>query len=153
MFKYWLFLHFAGISIWVGSLLAVALILIMMKKHLGSKELSTIVKKMTRVVNTLVHPSAFFVLLSGIFMIISMNFGDSSKPFYLEFMERIGGVTVLFTIIAVSIFGRRVVKKLSTLEKEGNVITHPGSINTYITMMLVSVLLVLAVIFVVSFRF
>ncbi|MCR2821654.1 hypothetical protein [Lederbergia panacisoli] len=153
MFKYWLFLHFAGISVWVGSLLAVAIILFMMKKHLGSKELSTIVKKMTKVVNSIVHPSAFFVLLSGIFMIIAMNFGDSPKPFYLEFMERIGGVTVLFTIIAVSIFGRRVVKKFNTLEKEGSVVTHPASINMYITMMLISVLLVLSVIFVVSFRF
>jgi len=153
MFKYWLFLHFAGVSIWTGSLLAVTIILIMMKKHLGSKELSTIVKKLTKIVNTLVHPSAFFVLLSGIFMIIAMNFGDSPKPFYLDFMERIGGVTVLFTIIAVSIFGRRVVKKFNLLEKEGSVITHPRSINTYITSMLLSVLLVFVVIFVVSFRF
>ncbi|MBS4219684.1 hypothetical protein KHA96_15325 [Bacillus sp. FJAT-49711] len=153
MFKYWLFLHFAGISIWVGSLLTVTILLFIVKKHLGSKELSTIVKKMTKVVNTLIHPSAFFVLLSGIFMMIAMNFGDSPKPFYLEFMERIGGMTVLFTIIAVSIFGRKVVKKFNTLEKEGSLIAHPASINTYITMMLISVLLVLTVIFVVSFKF
>ncbi|HEY4552026.1 MAG TPA: hypothetical protein VIG80_02415 [Bacillaceae bacterium] len=153
MFKFWLFLHFAGISIWVGSLLAVTLILLMMKKHLGSKELSTIVKKITRVVNMLVHPSAFFVLISGIFMIVSMNFGDTAKPFYLNFMERFGGVAILFTFIAISLVGRKFVKKLNSLEKEGSVIKHSRSFNSYISMMLASVAFVFVTIFVVSFRF
>ncbi len=151
MFKFWLFLHFTGLSIWLGSLLTITFILVMMKKHLGSKELSTIVKKITRIGNILVHPSAFFVLLSGVFMIISMNLG--SKPFYLAFMERVGGVTVLFTIIGVSLFGRQLVKKLTQLEEDGGVLKHTRSINSYIMMMLLSILLVLAVIFVVSFRF
>ncbi|WP_062106894.1 hypothetical protein [Bacillus niameyensis] len=153
MFKFWLFLHFTGLSIWVGSLIAIALILVMMKKHLGSKELSTIVKKVTKVSNLLVHPSAFFVLISGVFMIISMNFGDATKPFYLAFMERIGGVTVLFSIIAISLFGRRLVKKLNNLEMEGGILKHTGSLNTYVAVMFASLLLILSVIFVVSFRF
>ncbi|KRG12261.1 hypothetical protein [Lederbergia galactosidilytica] len=151
MFKFWLFLHFTGLSIWLGSLLAIILILVMMKKHLGSKELSAIVKKITRIGNILVHPSAFFVLLSGVLMIISMNL--NAKPFYLAFMERVGGITVLITIIGVSLFGRKLVKKLTQLEVDGEVLKHTRSINNYIMMMLLSILLVLAVIFVVSFRF
>ncbi|MBS4205566.1 hypothetical protein [Lederbergia citrea] len=153
MFKFWLFLHFTGISIWVGALLAVTFILLMMRKNLGSKESSTIVKKMTRVVNMLVHPSAFFVLISGVFMIISMNFGDASKPFYLNFMERFGGGAILFTIIAISFVGRKLVKKLNAQEKDGHVIKHSSSLSNYIAMMLTSVACVLATIFIVSFRF
>jgi putative copper export protein len=153
MFKFWLFLHFTGISIWVGSLLAVTLILLTMKKYLGSKELSTIVKKITRIVNILVHPSAFFVLVSGVFMIISMNYGDNPKPFYLNFMERFGGSTILFSIILISIFGRRLVKRLNILEKDGSENKQSSTINSYITILLASVVFVFATIFVVSFRF
>src|SRR5690625_1835383 len=103
MFSFWLFTHFIGFAIWGGALIAVTCILFMMKRHLGSVELSTIVKKITRIVNILVHPSAFLVLVSGIFMIISFNFGDAGKPFYMEFMERVGGVAVLFTVIGISL--------------------------------------------------
>lgn len=153
MFKMWLFLHLTGISIWVGSLLAVIFILFMMKRHLGSKELATIVKKIVRIVNILVHPSAFIVLLSGIFMIVMMNFGDAAKPFWLTFMERFGGGIILFTMIAVGFVGRSLVKKLRAVEGGEATYKHSPSFTNYILMMTLSVVSVIAIIFVVSFRF
>jgi hypothetical protein len=104
-------------------------------------------------INVLVHPSALFVLFSGVFMMKDMNFGDTIRPFYIVFMERFGGGSVLFTLIAVSLVGQRLVKKLNILEKEGSVIKHLPSINMYIIMNLLSIALVVATIFVVSFRF
>ena len=153
MFKMWLFLHLTGISIWVGSLLAVVIILAMMKRHLGSKELSTIVKKIIRIVNILVHPSALIVLLSGIFMIVMMNFGDAAKPFWLTFMERFGGGIILFTMIAVGFVGRSLVKKLRAIETGDAEKHYSPSFTSYIATITISTISVIAIIFVVSFRF
>ncbi|MBO1005708.1 hypothetical protein [Pseudogracilibacillus auburnensis] len=153
MYSFWLFLHITSISIWAGSSLVIAISFIMLKKHLGSIELSKVVKKMTRMINFLVHSSALFVLISGVFMMMDMNFGDTVRPFYIAFMERFGGGAILFSLITVSLAGRKLVKKLTILEKEGSVIKHLPSINMYIAMNLVSVGFIVATIFVVSFRF
>ncbi len=153
--KTWLFLHLTGVSIWAGSILAVLFILLMIKKHLGSKELSVIVKRIIRIMHFLVHPSAVLVLVSGIFMIVTMGI-DQNKPFWLSFMEKFGGVVVMFTIIAMSIAGRALVKRLSKLEgDEGNkTMSSKGFIfNSYIMTMAVSVVSIFSVILVVTFRF
>lgn len=152
MFKAWFFLHLTGVSIWAGSILAVIIILSMMKKHLGSKELSNIVKKIVRIINMLVHPSAFIVLLSGVFMIVSMGLGND-KPFWLNFMEKFGGMLVLFSIIAISLAGNALVKKLSAMEKGESTIKASGSLNRYMLMLSLSAASVFSTILVVAFRF
>ncbi len=152
MFKAWLFLHLTGISIWAGSILAVIFILAMMKKHLGSKELSNIVKKIIRIINILVHPSAFIVLLSGIFMIVSMGLG-ADKPFWLNFMEKFGSMVILFSIIAISLAGRALAKKLSGTEKGESTINALVSLKGYLTVMSMSVVSVFSTILIVAFRF
>lgn len=152
MYQAWLFLHLTGISIWSGSILAVILILMMMKKHLGSKELSNIIKKIVRIINMLVHPSAFIVLVSGIFMIVSLGLG-MNKPFWLNFMEKFGGVVIMFSIIAISFAGRALVKKLNAMEKGESTIKAPVSFNNYMTVMTLSALSVFSTILVVAFKF
>lgn len=155
MFQTWLFLHLTGVTVWAGSMLTVLFILLMMRKHLGSKELATVVKKIVRIMNVMVHPSSVLVLVSGIFMIITMGIGQD-RPFWLNFMERFGGVAVMFTIIAMSIASRRLVHKLSKLSTGGSPMheTKKGSpLRFYLMTMAVSVASVFAVILVVAYRF
>lgn len=151
MFSTWLFLHLAGISIWSGSILAVLLILGMMKKHLGSKELANIVNKIVRVINMLVHPSAFIVLLSGIFMIVE-RWSGSNKPLWLNFMEKFGGMAVMLSIIAIGFASMMLSKKLKALDRGGSSFKVPVSLNGYMLVMALSFVSVVSTIFVVSFR-
>ncbi|MDF2661905.1 MAG: hypothetical protein K0Q94_4696 [Paenibacillus sp.] len=148
MYGFMLFIHLTGLSIWLGSLVAVAILLTAMKKMLPSADVSGIVRKTVRTFNLLTHPSAFLVLISGVFMILEMGLG-SDKPFWLIYMERGGGMIVLLFIIVISIMGRRLMKRIAG----GDVQAASSSISSYVTGLSLSTVLVLSVVFVVSGKF
>lgn len=86
-------------------------------------------------------------------MMISVNFGEATKPFYFNFMNQFGGVTILFSIISISISGRKLVKQLNDLEKKGGVIKNIGGLNMFIMILLITIVLILTVSIVVIFKY
>lgn len=148
MYGFWLFIHFTGLSIWLGSLVAVAILLMAMRKQLHSADIGALVKKTVRTFNLLTHPSAFLVLISGVFMILKLGM-ESDKPFWLIYMERGGGMIILLFIIVISIMGRRLMKRISG----NNSASASTSINSYVSGLTVSIVAVLSVVFVVSGKF
>ncbi|MDF2716175.1 MAG: hypothetical protein K0R28_3100 [Paenibacillus sp.] len=148
MYGFWLFIHLSGLCVWLGSLVAVGILLSAMKKQIHSADVGALVKKTVRTFNLLTHPSAFLVLVSGVLMLLQMGLG-SDKPFWMIYMERVGGMVILLFIVVISMMGRRLVKRLS-----GNVAhATSSSITSYVTGLAVSSVLVLSIIFVVSGKY
>jgi putative copper export protein len=148
MYGFWLFIHLSGLCVWLGSLVAVGILLSAMKKQIHSADVGALVKKTVRTFNFLTHPSAFLVLISGVLMLLQMGIG-SDKPFWMIYMERVGGMVILLFIIVISIMGRRLVKRISS----GGVQSASSSISSYVTGLAVSSALVFSIIFVVSGKY
>lgn len=74
-------------------------------KYRGRKKL---VLMLIRTFKAMTHLSAIIVLISGIYRVVQMNFGDAAKSFWLSYMEMAGGMIVLLGIILLAILGRRV---------------------------------------------
>ncbi|MNZ96528.1 hypothetical protein D3C78_1157250 [compost metagenome] len=81
-------------------------------------------------------------------MRIGMDKHDSF-PFWLIFMEQAGATIILVFIIALSIMGKKVTKKLQS----SDVAVAQKSIQTFVITTLVLAAAVLAVIYVVSAKF
>jgi putative copper export protein len=149
MFGFMLFLHLAGISVWLGSIVTIAILLLVIKKQIDSDVGRSLVKKMIGIFNMLTHPSSFIVLVSGIVMIVKLGSSETGKPFWLNYMEQVGGMVVLLFIIVLSILGRRVMKRIAG----ANIQLASSGISFYVTGMLVTTLLILSVVFVVAGKY
>ncbi|KIL42223.1 hypothetical protein SD70_01345 [Gordoniibacillus kamchatkensis] len=147
MFGVFLFLHLAGLSIWVGSIAAIAVMLVLMKKQLESKAVGALAQRTVRTFNMITHPSSFLVLISGVLMLVGMGMThESDKPFWMHYMEKAGGTFILLFIIVISILGKKLVKKLIA----GNERDAAAGINKYVYGMTVSLAFILSVVYVVS---
>lgn len=106
--------------------------------------------KAVRLMNRVVHPSALFILVSGIMMFVEMGLG-SDKPFWLIFMERGGTVVLLLSIVWVTLQGNKLKKKLEgkSMKKQ---VSLTSLCSRYSTSAAVSVLLALVVVLVVSLK-
>lgn len=99
------------------------------------------------------YPATIIVLISGIYRVVQMNFGDTEKPFWLNYMEMAGGMFVLFGIILTAILGRGVIKLLSSKKVTTIDMAVVGKrLSVYLITVVLVMLLVLSVGFVVSFR-
>lgn len=119
MYEIYYILHIVGVALWIGSFMAFGFLLRSLVKQGSQIDHFTIVIKRIRLwVNVGVLPSALIVLLTGVGMILQFN--RDSLPFYLQFMEQFGSLTILFTIVILTIYGRQLRKKLHglTLKKE-----------------------------------
>lgn len=153
MFGFLLFLHLSGMAVWLGSLIAVGIMLIMLGRQLHSEESRVLVRKIVKAFNLLTHPSSFIVLLSGGLMIMKMGLGDD-KPFWMVYMERGGGMIILLSIVVLSILGRKMLKKLSAASTTGtaaSTVSVPSAITSrFAASMFVTAFLVVSVVYVVS---
>ncbi|UTR08644.1 hypothetical protein MM300_11800 [Evansella sp. LMS18] len=105
-------LHIVGIALWIGSFAAFGFLLrSLVKKGEGLDNHSFILEKIRRWVNLGILPGLFIVLITGVFMIL--QFERESMPFYLSFMEQAGTMVILLTIVFVSIYSRKMGKKLN----------------------------------------
>lgn len=152
MFTFWLFLHVTGLTIWIGGLITFIFILSMLKRHLGSKEVSLIFKKIVRISYILLHPSAILAGISGFAMMITTNAPNTSQPFHLQWMEQIGSITIILSIIAISFGGQHLINNLQTLEQKGSVIKNLRSLNIYIAILISSLLLIASIGIIVIFH-
>ncbi|MEK3917797.1 hypothetical protein [Paenibacillus sp. FSL H7-0331] len=146
MFGFMLFLHLAGLVIWLGSLFAIMIMLIMLNKQLGSLESNTLAQRIIRTFSRFAHPSAVFVLISGILMIIQMGMG-SGKPLWLEVMEKGGGTIILLGLIFTGILGSKVKKRLSIPGE-----AHHVKLSGYMFAISTVIVLTLSVVLVVSLK-
>ncbi|MEK3724087.1 hypothetical protein [Paenibacillus sp. FSL H8-0034] len=146
MFGFMLFLHLTGLVIWLGSLFAIVIMLIMLNKQLGSLESNTLAQRIIRTFSRFAHPSAVFVLISGVLMIIQMGMGPG-KPLWLEVMEKGGGTIILLGLIFTGILGSKVKKRLSIPGE-----TQPIKLSGYMIAMSMVIVLTLSVVLVVSLK-
>ncbi|WP_256756980.1 hypothetical protein [Cohnella sp. WQ 127256] len=145
-----LFLHLGGLSVWLGSAVMVALQLMIMKRNIQATDISSLTSKTIRVFTRVTHPSAFLVLLSGIWMLMRIGMENHDNfPFWLKFMEMFGSMVILIFIITVSILGKKVIKRIA----EGNWSLVGKSIITFIIVTLIFAVLAFVIIFVVSGKY
>lgn len=146
-----LFLHLAGLAIWVGSLLSLAVITLMSRSHADSGYVRSLVRKITGAFSTWVHPSAIVVLVSGIILIANM-YGDGQRPFWLDYMEMGGMVIIFLSIIVLGLFSNRKVRK-PLAASNGETTPIKKGLTAYGLLLTLFILLILSVIFVVAFKF
>ena len=144
-----LFFHLSGLAIWLGSLVAATIMLALTKKQPELSGSVFLVRRTVRVFNMLTHPSAFIVLLTGVLMILTRDYGDGG--FWLNYMQNVGGVIVLLSIIVLSILSGKIVNKKALAEGE-EIRVQGEKLGTFITVALITIILVLSVILVVSYR-
>ncbi|QKS73133.1 hypothetical protein FLK61_23560 [Paenalkalicoccus suaedae] len=107
-------LHIAGLALWIGSFVAFGYLLrSLVKSSYGLENITPVLARIRRWVNIGMVPSAIVVMATGVFMIIQLN--RETLPFYLLFMEQAGSMVILITVIMVSIYSRKLRKKLQGL--------------------------------------
>lgn len=130
--------------------MANALVMLLSKRQAASQETTALIRRMLRTFGWLTHPGAVLVLISGIIMIVDMNWDGAQKPLWLNYMERGGGVIILASIVLTAIWGRSMSKRLQSTQHDGSAVAVSGSL--YITSLLLILAAILSVILVVSFR-
>ncbi|MED0673367.1 hypothetical protein P4S95_24645 [Aneurinibacillus aneurinilyticus] len=143
MFGFMLFLHLTGLFTWLGSLFAIVVMLLILKKQLGSQESNTLAKRVIHIFSMFAHPSAVIVLISGVVMIVQMEIGPN-KPFWLDMMEKGGGTIILLALVLTGILGSKVKKRLSIGQNQN--IRMSG----YLTMLTTFMILIVSVVLIVS---
>lgn len=152
MYELHTFIHIIGFIIWMGLLVALAIFLPMLKNQLDTDLGRNVVCKVIRIFNALTFLSAIAVLVSGIFRVV-IRWGDIDKPFWLLYMEMGGGMIVLLAIVVMALLGRRVTKPLSSRSGTVDTADVKKRLSTYIAASVLILLLVVSVVFVVSYRF
>lgn len=153
MYEFFTFLHIIGFVVWLGFLISVAIILPMFMNQLDTDLGRNTVRKVIRIFSATSYLAAIAVLVSGIFRVVQMNFGDAAKPFWLNYMEMGGGMIVMAGIFFMLVLGRRVTKPLSSRNASMDVSVIKKRLAAYLTAVVVIMLVVLSVIVVVSFKF
>jgi len=146
MYGWMLFIHLAGLATWFGVTLMGVIMLLTVKGRLAESNLASVAQGTIRNINRVTHPAAFLVLASGLYMVMQWDHED--MPFWLAFMERVGGMTILLFMILLSIFGSKLKKKLA--QADGALAAK--SISNYAVISFIFLLCILAVTLVVSLK-
>lgn len=148
MYGSMLFLHLTSLVLWMGSLVSILILIMLAKRQMASQEVKTLARRAIRTFSWLAHPSSIIVLASGVFMIIELKL--SSKPLWLDYMEKGGGTIILAAIVLTIIFGRKAIKNLE-VQSDGNpaaTIVSP----MFATVLAALIVAILSVVLVVSLR-
>lgn len=146
MYELMFFLHITGIAAWFGVAIMSALILLRLKPQLAQAGMMDTAQWTVRMFNRIAHPAATIVLLSGAIMV--MEWDHKNLPFWMAFMERLGGLVILLYLIVISIMGRGMKKKLAG----GDTAAASSAIGKYVSGVLIFSVLVLAVVLVASMK-
>lgn len=146
MYGWMFFIHLAGLAAWFGVTLMGVLMLLSVKGKLAEANLTSVAQTIVRNINRVTHPAAFLVLASGLYMILQWD--RDGMPFWLAFMERVGGMVIILFMIILSIFGAKLRKKLAQSDGAG----AAKSISTYAMVTFIFLLGILAVTLVVSLK-
>ena len=146
MYSWMFFIHLAGLAAWFGVTLMGVLMLLSVKGKLAEANLPAVAQTVIRNINRVTHPAAFLVLASGLYMIMQLE--RDGMPFWLAFMERVGGMTTILFMIILSILGGKLRKKLA----QGDGAAAAKSINTYAIVTFIFLIAILAVTLVASLK-
>lgn len=146
-----LFLHLAGLSVWLGSILSLAIVTLLSRNHAESGYVRSLVRKITGAFSSWIHPSAIVVLVSGIILIANMYSG-AERPFWLDYMEMAGMTIIFLSMIVLGLFSNRKVRKPLAVSN-GETATIKKGLSVYFTLLMIFMILILSVIFVVAFKF
>lgn len=150
MYTFAYFLHVLGVIVWVGTFISFGLLLrALVKNEESIDRQKSLLMRMSRFVNRGVIPSSIVVLLSGVYLI--MQFSRSDLPFYLSFMEQMGSLVILLSVIFLTIQSRRINKWFVGNEAR-NQKRGRGLTLAYSRYMLGSAFLAVVVVFIVSLR-
>ncbi|ULL18809.1 hypothetical protein DVH26_32860 [Paenibacillus sp. H1-7] len=147
MFGFMLFLHLTGLFVWLGSLLAVIVVLPLLQKQTSPDTGGFVMKRLIRVFSWLSHPSAVVVLGSGVYMIVQMGIG-SEKPLWLNAMEKGGGMIIVLALLVTGILSGNVKKRLDQGHHQAAAVPLSG----YITTLSVFMVLIVSIVFIVSMK-
>lgn len=148
MYELMFFLHITGLAVWLGSLVVLCFLLVMINRGAGETVKAQIIAYL-KLTNSLSHPSALILLISGAVMLQQLGTPHSNLPFWITFMEQGGTMMVLFSTIVLALVGRRLKKRLHAADGAEAAIRAAWP---YRLVLLVTVLGVLAVLGVVSLK-
>ena len=146
MYGVLLFFHLSGLFVWLGSLFAIVVMLLLLKNQLDSPQTKKLINRIVRVFSMFAHPSSLVVLISGVIMIIQIGLGNN-KPFWLDIMEKGGGTIILLALVLTGIMGSRMKKRLAGAQP-GDVINLSG----YLSVMIAFIVSILAIVLIVSMK-
>lgn len=150
MYNAYYIFHILGVVLWVGSFTAFGFLLrSLVKSGKGMENYSFVINRIRLWVNYGMNPSALIVMITGVMMILRFN--RDTLPFYLTFMEQAGSLAILFSIIAVSIYSRKLRKKLNNLPMKKEKSLESISLH-YTNFLLISAALAMVVVVVVGLR-
>lgn len=145
-----MFLHINSLVVWVMALLSVAIIVMMLKKHLDTEPVKRVVYQVIRIFNAITYPSCIIVLISGVCI---LSFVDSTNSLWFNYMEMVGTAIVPVNIILLFILGKRVTTLLAPkTDTTGSITTIELRVSTYLSAVFLITALILSVILIVGFK-
>ncbi|MFX3632823.1 MAG: hypothetical protein ACE3L7_03145 [Candidatus Pristimantibacillus sp.] len=141
-----LFLHFTGLFLWIGALVFSAASLLLMKPQFQSVGIRQLAVRMTKLSMPWSHSGALLVLLSGVYMILVLDMG-SDKPLWLSAMEKGGGSLLLLSAVFAGITASKTIKRIANPDAPN------ANIKSYVIVAAVSLILSLALLFIVSMKY
>lgn len=105
-----LFVHLTGIALWLGGMAALVVLSAKTIRSKGSEALRVTLDAAKTVIYAILNPAAVAVLATGITMIVQMNLTGIKKPFWLSFMEQVGGMVALISVALLTLYVRRIAK-------------------------------------------
>ncbi|MFC4075349.1 hypothetical protein [Salinithrix halophila] len=147
-YKIALFIHILSVASWFGGL---AVMSVWLRKSIKLNETGiSMTKSMESVHNLNVRmmiPVAILALAAGLYMLVSGNFG-ADKPLWLTIKERFGSLFILLYAIGLPIYGGKLFKKVAEGGDQA-----VSVVKRYIALLNTTLVVLLFIIFVVSFKF
>jgi putative copper export protein len=152
MYSTLFFLHISSLSIWLGGMVTLSMLLYVIRTNEWLSVQSTVATCL-KVVNRVLVPSAYVLLITGGVMMMQMGLKPGQKPFWLMFMEQTGGLVILASTIAMALLGRKIRKTLLLGNGSGPTVSElRKAVSNYRLIMVLSGFLVFIVIAVVSMK-
>lgn len=146
------FFHIIGIIVWLSSLISLAILLPMLKPNLDTKLGKKLIRNIIYTFKAMIHVASIVVLISGTYRVFQLDLSVMNNPFWISYMINIGWVATLLGMILIEVLGRRVTiplySQINTLKES----TIGNRLFTYVSAVVVIMLMVISIILVVSFK-
>lgn len=141
-----LFTHIVSTATLLGGLSLIVMFLRDTTKSSNIETMTYAAKKVQHWNRAMMVPVAGLAFVSGIYMM----FQYTQKPIWLVLKERLGSLFLFLFIMFIITYGKKLVMKI---EAQTNLETVQSLINRYIRILNFAILYMIALIFIVSFKF
>lgn len=121
--RWLLFAHVTGVALWLGGVVALLVLQRKSKAMVADADVMSadarqlLLGTIGAVVRWILTPSAALVLFTGPVMLMQMGLIGMSKPFWLDFMERFGGVVALVSMVLLTWQMRNAERATATVDQ------------------------------------